>query len=314
MVDSELSKKDKRYYENFLKRTSNKILVAIVVLISHLPFWAIYGISDFFYILVRFVARYRKKVILDNLRHSFPEKSEQEIQKIAAKFYRHFCDLFFETIKLSNLSNKQIKRRIHYKGTDLLNAHFQKGESVIVLAMHHNNWEWCSTVQIFLEHTILMIYNPIRGNQAFEKFLIKAREQWGGICTPVHKSVRTLIEFNKREEPAILWLAADQTPKATSKLWTIFLNREAPFFSGPEKIAKKTGQPIYFHQIRKAGRGRYEIEFIPLFLNPKELKEKDILLGYVRKMEEIIAKEPEFYLWSHRRWKYNRPDNIELIK
>ncbi|MCG6186488.1 lysophospholipid acyltransferase family protein [Maribellus maritimus] len=312
MIDQELSKKDKKYYENFGKRTLNKILAGVLVGISHLPFWVIYGISDFFYIVVRFVIQYRKKVIIENLTYAFPEKTSDEINKIAGKFYRHFCDLSLETIKLFSLSKKQINKHIHYKGIDLIKSHFEKGESLIVLAMHHNNWEWCSTVQLYLKHTILMIYNPLRGNQAFEKFLLKARGQWGGICTPVHKSARTTFEFNRRGKPTILWLAADQTPKATSQFWTMFLNREAPFFSGPEKIAKKTGQPVYFHRTTKVGRGHYEVEFTPLFLNPKEEKEKDILLGYVRKVEEIIRAEPEFYLWSHRRWKHKRPENIPL--
>jgi KDO2-lipid IV(A) lauroyltransferase len=314
MIDTELAKKDKKYYENFLKRTVNRILAGILKLISYLPFRIIYAISDFLYLLVRFVVKYRKKVIIENLSCAFPEKNEKEINQIAGKFYRHFCDLSLETIKLYSLRKKQITQRIHYKGIEQLDAHFEKGESIIVLAMHHNNWEWCSTVQLFIKHTVLMIYNPIRGNQALEKFLLQSREQWGGICTPVHKSARTTVDFYRRGTPAVLWLAADQTPKATSKFWTTFLNREAPFFSGPEKIAKRSGLPVYFHRTTKVGRGRYEVEFTPLFLQPKEEKEQNILLAYIRKMEEIIREEPEFYLWSHRRWKHKRPENIQLTQ
>ncbi len=312
MIDTELSKKNKGYYENFLKKTLNKTLSGILVAISHLPFWIIFGISDFLYVIVRFIVRYRKKVIIENLTYAFPDKNSKEINKIAAKFYRHFCDLSLETIKLYSLDKKQVGKRIHYKGLERINAHFEKGESVIVLAMHHNNWEWCSTVQLYLRATVLMIYNPMRGNQAFEKFLLKARGQWGGVCTPVHRSARTTLEFNKHGEPTILWLAADQSPGATSHFWTVFLNREAPFFSGPEKIAKKTGQPVYFHRTKKTGRGRYEVEFTPLCINPKEGEEKDILLSYVHKIEKVIREEPEFYLWSHRRWKHKRPEGIPL--
>jgi len=314
MIDTELAKKDKRYYENFWKRSLNQMIVGVIILISWLPFWILYIISDFLFLLINYVIRYRKKIIIENLTNAFPEKTDKEIKIIVRKFYRNFCDLAIETVKHYNLSETQIKKRITYKGTDLLNNYFDKGKNVIVLAMHHNNWEWCSSVQLFLNHVVLMIYDPIRGNQAFEKFLLKSREKWGGLGIPVHKSVRTIFDLNKKGKHTVLWLAADQTPAETSKFWALFLNREAPFFSGPEKIAKKTNQPVIFHRTKKIKRGYYEVEFITLFENPAEVSEKDILLGYIEKMEEIIREEPEFYLWSHRRWKHKRPEGIPLTE
>ncbi len=312
MIDNELRKKNERYYENFLKRTSNKILVGFLIFISYLPFWVIFGISDIFYLIVRYVIQYRKKVIFENLSFAFPDKNEKEIKKIAGKFYRHFCDFSLETIKMYSLSDREIKKRVHFKGLEISEKYFKEGKSIIMLAMHHNNWEWCCVIQPLVQHQALLIYNPIRGNQAFEKYLTKSREQWGALCVPVHKSARTVFQFNQMGKPTGLWLAADQAPKANSQFWTVFLNREAPFFSGPEKIAKKTNQPVFFHRIHKLKRGVYEHEFIPLFKNPEEVNEKDILLGYIRKMEEIIREEPEFYLWSHRRWKHKRPEDIPL--
>lgn len=314
MRDTELARKNKRYHESFLKRMLNRLLVGILILIAYLPFWMIYGISDILYLLTRYGIKYRKKVIIENLTFAFPEKTKEEINSIAGKFYRHFCDLLLETIKLYNLSEKQVRKRIKIKGTNLLDDFYDERKSLIVLSMHHNNWEWCSTAQLNLKHLILMIYNPIRGNQAFEKFLLHAREKWGGICVPVHKSARTSFEFSRKGKPNILWLAADQTSGETSKFWTLFLNREAPFFSGPERIAKKTNQPLIFHRTKKVKRGYYEVEFILLVENPAEVKEKDILLAYIEKMEEIIRSEPEFYLWSHRRWKHKRPEGIQLTE
>lgn len=147
-----------------------------------------------------------------------------------------------------------------------------------------------------------------------ENFILQSREKWGSKCVPVHKAGRTVLEFNRAGKPTLLGLAADQTPKATSKFWTVFLNREAPFFSGPEKIAKRTNQPVFFHQIRKISRGKYEMIFTPICENPKEIESKEILLDYIRKMEEIIREEPAYYLWSHRRWKHKRPKDIPLTK
>lgn len=311
-MDKELAKTDKRYREGLLKKIFNHLLVVLLIALSWLPFWVLYGISDFFYLILRYVVKYRYRVITENLKYAFPEKPDAEIRKITNRFYRHFADVFVETIKAYSITEKQIKKRVVIKGMDLVNECYRRGTNIVVLAMHHNNWEWGSFTQRETNYTGLMIYDPIRGNQAFEKFLVKYRTRWGGMCVPVHKSARTIIELNRIGNPVALWLGADQTPPASSKFWTIFLNREAPFFSGPEKIAIKTNQPVFFHHTRKTGRGKYEITFIPLVENPRELGPNEILLRYVHKMEEIIRAEPEYYLWSHRRWKHQRPDGIPL--
>ena len=312
MVDESLRKKDKRYYESFLKRLLNGGVVLLLKIISVLPFWMIYGIADFFYLVVRYAVGYRKKVILDNLRHSFPEKGEQEIRKIMNRYYRHFCDFSLETIKLHSMSEKQMDKRLKVTGLDLAQQYAAEGRSIMLLGFHYNNWEWCSSIQTKSAHKLLMIVNPIRGNMAFEKYIEYSRSKWGGESVPVHKSARTAIEYVRRGEPAVLWLAADQTPPANSPFWTLFLNREAPFFTGPEKIAIKTNQPIFFLHLKKLKRGHYEAHFTQLIDDPSKVESKDILLTYIRKMEEVIRETPEYYLWSHRRWKHTRPEGIEL--
>ena len=312
MADERLRKQDKRYHEGFFKRMLNGLLVLLLKFLSVLPFWVIYGIADFFYLVVRYGIGYRKKVILDNLRHAFPEKSEQEINTIMNRYYRHFCDFSLETIKLHSMSEKQMEKRLKITGLEAMKPYADEGRSIMMLGFHYNNWEWCSSIQSKAYHKLLMIVNPIRGNLAFEKYIEYSRSKWGGKSVPVHKSARTAIEYVRRGEPAVLWLAADQTPPANSPFWTIFLNREAPFFTGPEKIAIKTNQPIFFLHVKKVKRGHYEAEFTQLFEDPSKIESKDILLTYIRKMEEVIRETPEFYLWSHRRWKHTRPEGIEL--
>jgi KDO2-lipid IV(A) lauroyltransferase len=314
MNKNDLEKKDKRYQENFIQKFFNKIVVGILYLISLLPFSILFVISDFLNFFIQHVFKYRRKVIFDNLHHAFPEKTEDEIKTIAREFYRHLTDLIVETIKMHGMNNKEISERITFKGLNKFEELFSENKSLIVLGMHHNNWEWASSVQLHTSHKLLMLYNPLRGNFALENFILKSREKWGGKCVPVHKSGRAVLEFNRAGRPTILWLGADQTPPASSKFWTVFLNREAPFFSGPEKIAARTNQPIYFHHTRKTGRGKYEVLLTPLIENPKDIDQKEILLRYVLKMEEIINEEPEHYLWSHRRWKHKRPENIPLTK
>lgn len=303
---------DKRYREGFIKKIFNRFIVFLLYLLSLIPFSLLYLISDFLCLLVRKVFRYRKKVIEENLRSAFPEKTEGERKVIAARFYCHFTDLMLEMVKLNNMTQKQMDKRLKFEGMEELNQLFSEGKSIIILAMHHNNWEWCSSIQTKARCLGLMVYNPVRGNQAMEKFILHSREKWGGKCVPVHQSARVALEFHRNKIPTALWLGADQTPPVNSRFWTLFLNREAPFFSGPEKIAAKTGQPVYFQHISKVARGHYVSRFIPLVENPSEVQPSEILLAYVRKMEEIIRQEPEFYLWSHRRWKHKRPADIPL--
>lgn len=312
MDKTELAKRDIRFHENIFQKTINRLLVGFLIALSYLPFWILYRISDVLYFIMRYIIKYRFKVITKNLKNAFPEKTEKEISDIRNKFYRHICDVIFESIKLYSISDKEIEKRLNIKGTELANDFFDKGRSVVALAMHHNNWEWTSFVQSKLKHSVLDVYNPVRGNDAMENFLTHNRERWGSKCIPVHKTARSLIEYNSKGNLTGLWLAADQTPPATSKFWTIFLNQETPFFQGPDKIASSTNQPVFFQHTKKISRGRYEIEYSVLFENPKEVDQKEILLAYVRKAEEIIRQEPEYYLWSHRRWKHKRPEDIEL--
>jgi Kdo2-lipid IVA lauroyltransferase/acyltransferase len=303
---------DKRYHEGFIKRNLNRLVVFLLYLVSLFPFWLLYIISDFLYLMIRYVFRYRSQVIEQNLRYAFPAKTPGERKLIANRFYRHFTDLMVEAIKLHSVSAEQMDKRLKFEGIDQLNSLLASGKSIIILAMHHNNWEWCSFMQTRTNCTGFMVYNPVRGNQAMEKFILHSREKWGGKCIPVHQSARVTLEFHQNKIPTGIWLGADQTPPATSKFWTIFLNREAPFFTGPEKIAAKTNQPVFFQHVTKTGRGKYIARFIPLIENPAEVPSNDILLAYVRKMEEIIRQEPEYYLWSHRRWKHIRPADIPL--
>lgn len=312
MAAEDLRQKDSRYYESWGKRLGNYIGVSFLKLLSLLPFWIMYGISDVLYFLFRYVIKYRVKVVEENLNHAFPEKSTEEIQTISKKYFRHMCDLFLEGIKLHSMSAKQIEKRLSFKGLELFQENYDQGKSVIVLAMHHNNWEWCSYIARYVPHLPLMVYNPIRGNLAMERFLEQSRCKWGGEHVPVNRTAKTAVSYMAKEKKIILWLAADQTPAASSKFWTMFLNREAPFFTGPEKIAKRANMPILFQHVKKLGRGKYEASVSMLIEDPSKLSPEEILLTYVKKMEEVIREEPEYYLWSHRRWKHTRPEGIEL--
>lgn len=293
---------------------TKNLIVLLLKGIATLPFGVIYGISDVLYVLLRYVVKYRDKVISENLACSFPEKSEKEINSVKNRFYRYLCDMSLESVKIYKMSSKQMEKRVSFKGTDLLNTYADEGKGAILLAYHYNNWEWGSFLQQKINHRFLMVYNKMRDNKPMDKFLSDSREKWGGKAVQMGRAAKVAFDYSIKEIPALLLLIADQSALETSQAWTEFLHREAPFFTGPMKIAMKTNQPIFFQHIRKVGRGRYEFEYSLLIEEPKKSNPNEILLSYVRKMEEMIHSEPEYYLWSHRKWKHKRPANVPLIK
>lgn len=289
------------------------MFIALFKALSRLPEWALYLLADFGYIILFRLMKYRKKVVYGNLRNSFPEKSEKEIDNIAHTFYHHLADMVVEGLMLYRMPQKKLEDRLKVNGMEICEDYFKQGRGVIVLGMHYNNWEWNAALQLKSSHQLLMIYNPVRRNKGFERLLLDMRERFGGMSVPVHLSARKAIEFNNTSRPGILWLAADQTPDKTAKFWTTFLNQETPFFSGPEKIAIKTNQPIVFLHTKKIARGKYESNVSLLFDQPAQESPEHILLTYAEKVERIIRDEPAYWLWSHRRWKHSRPENIPLV-
>ena len=292
----------------------DRFLVVLCKLTARLPFWLIFGMADIFYVLIFYVFRYRRKIVHENLVHSFPEKSPEEIRKITKKFYHHLSDLGLETIKFYGMTEKEIDDRLKINNLEVYEEYYNRGQSIILLGMHHNNWEWSGSMQRFIKAQFLVVYNPVRKNKALERFILDTRERFGAKSIQVNHSVRTALEFNHAERPGALILAADQTPPANSQFWTTFLNQETAFFSGPMKIAIKTNQPLVLHHTRKVGRGRYEVFHYKLIENPSQVKPEEILMEYVQQLEEIIRAEPEYWLWSHRRWKHKRPANVKLYE
>lgn len=289
-------------------------VVGLCKLTARLPFWVIFGLADIFYVFVYYVARYRRTTVHENLTKSFPEKSSEEIKKITKKFYHHLCDLGLETIKYSRMTEKEIDDRLKIHNPEIFEKYYKKHQSVILLGMHHNNWEWCGSMQRFIKAQFLVVYNPVRKNKALERFILDARERFGAKSIPVNHSIRTALEFNNAERTGVLILAADQTPPSNSQFWTTFLNQETAFFSGPMKISVKTNQPVILQHTRKTGRARYEVFYQLLIEDPSVVKPEEILMSYIQKIEEVIQAEPEYWLWSHRRWKHTRPANVELYK
>lgn len=264
-----------------------------------------------FYIIVYYIVGYRKEVVSQNLRNSFPEKSEAEIKIISKKFFRHFSDLSLEAIKTHGMDENDANKRMVVKNADVVNRFYDQGRSVVVLTLHYNNWEWSNILARHQKHQILAIYKPMT-NLQFNIFMNKARDKFGAEAIKDSLTLRTVIDRKRKNEPVFIWLAADQTPPVFHKFWMRFLNQDALFYPGPASISKKFNYPVFFQSMKKIKRGHYETSFELLFENPSEVSEVEIMRTFVEKMEALINEAPEYYLWSHRRWKHKRPANIEL--
>lgn len=280
----------------------------ITRLISFLPLRGMLIISDVARLFTYYVIRYRRKTVAFNLRNSFPDKSPKELKRIEKAYYTHFCDLFIEIIYMLYADEKKAAKLCNFTNIEIFQTYFEEGKSIVVTTGHYGNWEVMNFLSYHVKHTVIGIYKPVQ-NKRFEEFINKSRSRFGAIPVPMHDAFRTVLSYSQQGKPFILGLFADQTPsKSEIRYWTTFLNQNTPVFLGTEKIATKTNQPVFFCNMRKVKRGRYDVEFVLLCENPKETKPYEITEMHVHALEKLIHEAPEYWLWSHRRWKYKKVD------
>jgi len=289
-----------------LSKTGTYAGIALLKLVSILPLQVLYLFSDLMFPVVYHLVRYRRKVVMINLSRSFPDKSAGELKRTSRNYYRYLCDLAAEIVKTGAMTPKQLGRRMMYKNPELVNSWFEKGRSVIVMAIHAGNWEWLLQMPFFLKHHHFFVYKPLR-NEIFDRYLNRIREKFGGETVSMSLALRKLLEAEREQRPVLIWLGADQAPPWNHPFWTEFLNQETMFFNGPAKLARRFGHPVFFQEVKRTRRGFYEVTFELLTDNPGAVSEEEIMNKYVRKAESVIRDNPEQYLWSHRRWKYREP-------
>jgi KDO2-lipid IV(A) lauroyltransferase len=289
-----------------MKRILFYLVYSFLWLITLLPLPVLYLISDLIYLIMYYLVDYRKRTVYQNLQHSLPDQSSQEIKLIARKFYRQLSDYFIESIYRIHMGEKENARRIQYKNQEFLLDYYREGKSIILLLSHFGNWEWPTRISRLSSHSVLAIYKPLQ-NKYFDKFFLTLRGQFGAIGIPMESVLRTLVSHQRNNEPVILYTIADQRPQWTSiQHWTTFLNQDTPVITGPEKIARKFNIPVYYLDLQKIKRGYYSAEFKPICENPKDVPEFDITRKYLAMLERNILERPELWLWSHKRWKYYR--------
>ncbi len=269
------------------------------------PFCVLYFWADVFYFIVFHIIGYRKKVVFDNLRKSFPEKSEKEITNLAKKFYRHLADISLESIKGMTISKKQIQKRYIIENAELPNEYFDRGESVLLITSHYGNWEYgMLATDMAIKHQTVALYLPLT-NQYSEKYGVVRRSRFGMKMVPVQETKSVFA--GKLEKPVGVIMAADQSPSNLERaVWLNFLNRETACIHGPEAYAKKMNLPALYMKITKPKRGYYVLKFEKLIDNPSQYEPGEITKIYFKHLEDDIKACPEYWLWSHRRWKHTR--------
>ena len=275
-------------------------------LITLLPLPVLYLLSDFIYFILYYLVGYRKKTVFQNLEKSLLDKSPQEIDRIARKFYRQLCDYFIESAYRIHMGENENARRLHYINPELLKNYYNQGKSIVLLLSHYGNWEFPTRISKLSSHDILAIYKPLQ-NKYFDRLFLQLRGQFGAIGIPMESTLRTLLTYQRNNKLAVLYTIADQRPQWTSiQHWTTFLNQDTPVIIGPEKIARRFNLPVYFLDLQKIRRGYYSAELKPICENPKDVPEFDITRKYLAMLERNILERPELWLWSHKRWKYFR--------
>ena len=291
------------------KKVGVYIFLGISWLLAKTPEFILYRFADLVYFLLFYVVRYRKKVVLLNLRNSFPEKSEDEIKRIEKKFYQHLGDTFVENFALLKMSKERILKMVEFEETDIYNNLYAKNKNVLGITGHYCNWEVFLTLPKIVNHTVLGVYKPLN-NAFFDKQFYKMREKFGAVPITMNDTYKTVLRYYHEKKSIFVGLIADQRPLLINKKhWTNFLNQDTAVYIGPEKIAKKINSAVVFTYLKKIKRGKYLVKNNLLFEDVSQCKENEILETYLNFLEDLILKEPEYYLWSHNRWKHKREDS-----
>ncbi|MCA5003564.1 lysophospholipid acyltransferase family protein [Sphingobacterium bovistauri] len=288
---------------------SKSILKFLFWSVSLLPHGILYLLSDALYILIYYVFGYRKKVVLKNLRKSFPEKSEQEIKSIAKIFYKKFPDLIVEAIKMASISEEEVKKRVELINPEEINRHLDAGRGIICVTSHYSNWEMgIHRLSFMTEYPKLVIYKPLN-NKNFNEVFNNIRTRFGAQMVPMKQILRHIVKL--KNQPYFSVFVADQTPVyQDSDYYLTFLNQETLVYTGAERIAKLTNNPIVFCEIiPKEKRGYYYSKFTTLVEDPSKHEPYEITHIHNKYTEDLIRKNPPYWLWTHNRWKRQRRTN-----
>jgi KDO2-lipid IV(A) lauroyltransferase len=290
-----------------MQRIGYYLILPFVYLLSLCPFWLLYGISDIAFLVIYYAIGYRKKDVYRNLKNSFPQKPEKEIKGIQRKYYRYLCDLTLETFKTLTMTKATALKRcfLSEETVALFNRYAEKEKSILIVLGHLGNWEWAGNAfSIQCKQQLYVIYHPL-ANVRFNQLIIKLRTRFGTKLIGMKETFRQMTR-NKAEVSATAFIA-DQAPPPESAWWTTFLNQDTPVFKGVETMAIRFNYPVIFINVERIKRGYYMVKAAGQLDQPAKTKEGFVSAWHTKILEESIRKNPEIWLWSHRRWKHKKP-------
>ncbi|MCL6462340.1 KDO2-lipid IV(A) lauroyltransferase [Flavobacterium micromati] len=275
-------------------------------LISILPFPIFYWFSDFIYFIVYYIIGYRKKTVKENLALAFPHLSDKERLEIEKKSYHHLCDMFLEMIKTMSISAAEMNRRFVITNIELVKEFEDKDKSTVLLASHYASWEWLLTINEKTKFKGVGVYKKI-ANKYFDKMIRDIRSKYNAELVETKDTIPLIAENQRKGILSMYGLASDQSPKLDRAFhWDKFMGVEVPVHTGAEMLAKRYDLNVLFVKVKKVKRGFYEATFIPITENPKSIPNFGITIQYLREVEKQIEEAPEFYFWTHKRWKHRR--------
>jgi KDO2-lipid IV(A) lauroyltransferase len=280
------------------------LVYPLIWFISILPFRILYFVSDILFLLLFYVIGYRKKVVLNNLQLVFPEKSERELLSIRRKFYHHFVDVFMEMIKTFTISKKELDKHYTYTNLELIKELKKDGKSVILISAHYANWEWIIGMNSFIHYNAYAAFTRV-SNKYFNNKILKTREKFGVTLKQSSKIIPTMLKNYKNNIQSIYGLLSDQSPPLKNNTyWSYFLGIKVPIHTGGEMLAKKYNMNIVFLDTRKIKRGYYETTLSIITDNAEKHSAFELTEIYLRKVEKQVKSQPEYYFWTHRRFKH----------
>ncbi len=269
-----------------------------------LPTWFLYGpLLWFLYFVLYRVAHYRVRTVRENLRGAFPEKTRRELRRIERQFYLHLSEIFLDVVDMVSIGEKEARGRVVFEEVAGHEARVA-GRDWIAAMAHYGSWEYFSVYQFHTASQVAGVYKPIH-DKAFDAFYRYSRSRFG--LEPVSMKVLMRYILNKKAEGRriAVGMIADQSARPNEHtMWFDFLGRKTIFYAGIERLAVRFGMPVYFTETRKVGRTRYVSRFVEIYDGREQLPEGEITYRYAKKLEENILRAPQYWIWSHKRWKH----------
>ncbi len=283
------------------------LVYSLLYLLSLLPLKVLFVFSPVLRFIIFRIFNYRTGLIRSNLKKSFPEKFDYEIENIRKNFEKYFCDLILETIKVISMPTSELSRRVEFENRDLIYDAYESKRNLVVVLGHHGNWEWLGLAfSLWCPHQVAVIYRPLRSN-IFDRILGRLRARTGTVLYTMKTALKGML--SDRGKPMATGFIADQTPNPRYAYWLKFLNQDTPVFWGAEKIARKLQYQVVFCKVRRPKRGLYTLSFEDVCTYPAQSEDREITELHTKCLESSIRSQPEIWLWTHRRWKHSKPQS-----